>query len=74
MPSHSHSDVGHVHPLTNYGGVAGGASFAALASAGSGAYTSTGYASLSNTGGGAAHTHGLTLGISYLDLILCQKN
>jgi len=74
MPSHSHTDNGHTHPLTAYGGVAGGASFAALASAGSGAATGTGFASLSNTGGGAAHTHGLTLGISYLDLILCQKN
>ena len=74
MPSHSHTDNGHTHPLTAYGGVAGGASFAALASAGSGAATGTGYASLSNTGGGGAHTHGLTLGISYLDLILCTKN
>ena len=72
MPSHSHTDSGHTHPVLNTA-TAGGASFYSYANIGSGTTTGTGYANLSNTGGGGSHSHGLTLGISYLDLILCQK-
>ena len=72
MPSHSHTDAGHTHPLS-IAGVASGADYFGYITAGSASNTGTGHASLSNTGSGGSHSHGLTLGISYLDLILCQK-
>jgi len=74
MPSHSHTDAGHYHAIGANFGTAGGSTFLAPYQNSQTGATGVGYASLSNTGGGGAHTHGLALGISYLDLILCTKN
>ena len=74
MPSHTHTDSGHTHPLAGYQFAAGGNNFYSYITVGSGITSGIGHASLSNTGGGGSHSHGLTLNISYLDLILCSRN
>ena len=74
MPSHTHTDSGHAHGLHS-SGVAGGANWSGWVSGGQYAgSTDTGYASLQNTGGGGSHAHTVTIGVSYLDFILCTRN
>lgn len=74
MPSHNHTDSGHTHSL-GINGVSGGAGGSGYFVGNVPAYTSgTGTANISSTGGGGSHSHGLSLNISYLDMILCSRN
>lgn len=64
MPSHT-------HPLTIYTGTSIGASQAGGTNRldlGSATFNTSG------TGGGASHSHGLSLAVAYVDVIICTKN
>ena len=75
IPSHNHTDYGHVHSgvYGPYGLAAGGGSGFYVAGSPS-ANTGTGYANISYTGGGGPHAHGVPINLNYADLILCVKN
>lgn len=66
MPSHTHSDTGHTHTFPN-GGI-GGANYPSLTNGnGSTVTTTTGYASLTNTGGSGSHNNMQpSLGLNYI--------
>ena len=74
MPSHNHLDSGHAHSIGQSVAIAGGSSWLAPYQNNSAGSTGIGYANIGNTGGDSAHVHSLTIGISYLDLIICQRN